>query len=197
MSAWTWLDPDDRTAIFIDGANLYKTARTLGFDIDYKRLLQKARAETRLVRASYYTAVQEDREQDHSPLRPLIDWLDYNGYHMVTKTAREYTDSQGRKRHRGSVDIELAVDLVLMSEKVDCIILFTGNGEFRHAIAKAQERGCRIVCISTTESSPPHAADEIRRQADQFVDLTTLEEVVARKIVPTRKPSDVPEDAEA
>ncbi|ADM09726.1 hypothetical protein PB2503_08354 [Parvularcula bermudensis HTCC2503] len=181
------LDPDDKTAIFIDGANLYKTARNLGFDIDYKRLLQKTRAETRLVRAYYYTAMPEEREQDYSPLRPLVDWLDYNGYTMMTKAAREFTDSQGRKRFRGSVDIDLALDFVEMADKVDCLVLFTGNGDFRPAIAKAQSRGCRVICVSTTATQPPMASDDIRRQADQFVDLTSLEDVIGRKSTSHRR----------
>jgi uncharacterized LabA/DUF88 family protein len=199
MSDWMGLDPDDRTAIFIDGANLYKTARNLGFDIDYKRLLQKTRQETRLIRAYYYTAMQEDRDQDYSPLRPLVDWLDYNGYQMVTKAAREYTDAQGRKRYRGSIDIELAVDMLTMADKLDCIVLFTGNGDFRHAIARVQERGCRVVCVSTMSTQPPMASDDIRRQADLFVDLTDLEDVIARKNAPRREPQEteeVPEEFE-
>ncbi|MEM6650779.1 MAG: NYN domain-containing protein [Pseudomonadota bacterium] len=191
------LDPDDRTAIFIDGANLYKTARSLGFDIDYKRLLQRTQEETRLVRAYYYTAMQEDKEQDYSPLRPLVDWLDYNGFHMVTKAAREYTDAQGRKRYRGSVDIELAVDMVQMADKLDCIVLFTGNGDFKHAIAKVQEKSCRVVCISTMKTQPPMASDDIRRQADLFIDLTDLEGVIGRKGAPRKEQPDpalTPED---
>lgn len=187
MTDWMGLDPDDRTAIFVDGANLYKTARNLGFDIDYKRLLERCRAETRLVRAYYYTAMQEDRDQDYSPLRPLVDWLDYNGFQMVTKVAREFTDAQGRKRFRGTVDVELAVDMVLMAGKLDCIVLFTGNGDFRHAIARCQEQGCRVVCVSTMGTQPPMASDDIRRQADRFVDLTEIEDVIARKNGPNAK----------
>ncbi|MEM0929653.1 MAG: NYN domain-containing protein [Pseudomonadota bacterium] len=175
------LDPDDKTAVFIDGANLYKTAKTLGFDIDYRSLLSRLKRETRLVRALYYTAMQEDKDADYSPLRPLVDWLDYNGFTMVTKPSREFVGQDGRKRYRGSTDIELAVDMVLMAAKLDCIVLFTGNGDFKHAIARAQEQGCRVVCVSTMKSQPPLAADEIRRQADQFVDLTELEDVIARK----------------
>lgn len=187
MNGWMGLDPDDKTAIFIDGANLYKTARNLGFDIDYKRLLQKAREECRLVRSSYYTAIQEDKDQDYSPLRPLIDWLDYNGFHMVTKTAREYLDATGKKRFRGTVDVELAVDLVEAAAYLDCIVLFTGNGDFRHAIEKAQAKGCRVVCVSTMKTQPPMASDDIRRQADLFVDLTDLEGGIARKGQPRRE----------
>lgn len=194
MTGWMGLDPDDKTAIFIDGANLYKTARNLGFDIDYKRLLQKSREECRLVRASYYTAVQEERDQDYSPLRPLIDWLDYNGYQMVTKAAREYTDSTGKKRYRGSVDVELAVDMVLAAQHLDCIVLFTGNGDFRHAIAKAQEQGCRVVCVSTIKTQPPMISDEIRRQADMFIDLTALEGGIARKGQPRRDDEVIDDD---
>lgn len=175
------LDPDDKTAVFIDGANLYKTAKTLGFDIDYRSLLSRLKRETRLVRALYYTAMQEDKDADYSPLRPLVDWLDYNGFTMVTKPAREFVGQDGRKRYRGTTDIELAVDMVLMASKLDCIVLFTGNGDFKHAIARAQDQGCRVVCVSTMKSQPPLASDEVRRQADLFVDLTELEDVIARK----------------
>jgi uncharacterized LabA/DUF88 family protein len=188
MSDWMGLDPDDRTAVFIDGANLYKTAKTLGFDIDYRSLLARLKRETRLVRASYYTAMQEDRDSEHSPLRPLVDWLDYNGFTMVTKPAREFIGQDGRKRYRGSTDIELAVDMVLMAEKLDCIVLFTGNGDFKHAVAEAQSQGCRVICVSTVKTQPPMVSDEIRRQADQFVDLTDLEDVIARKDAPKREP---------
>lgn len=181
MSDWMGLDPDDRTAVFIDGANLYKTSKTLGFDIDYRALLARLKRETRLVRAYYYTAMQEDKDADYSPLRPLVDWLDYNGFTMKTKAAREFTDKEGRKRYRGSTDIELAVDMVLMAPKLDCIVMFTGNGDFRHAVMRAQEQGCRVICVSTVQTQPPLASDEIRRQADQFVDLTELEDVIARK----------------
>ena len=181
MDDWMGLDPDDRTAVFIDGANLYKTAKTLGFDIDYRNLLARLKRETRLVRASYYTAMQEDKDADYSPIRPLVDWLDYNGFSMITKTARECVGQDGRKRYRGSTDIELAVDMVLMASRLDCIVLFSGNGDLRHAIKRAQEQGCRVVCVSTTKTQPPMASDEVRRQADQFIDLTDLESVVARK----------------
>lgn len=187
MSDWMGLDPDDKTAVFIDGANLYKTAKTLGFDIDYKSLLARTKRETRLVRAYYYTAMQEDKDADYSPLRPLVDWLDYNGFTMKTKAAREFTDKEGRKRYRGSTDIELAVDMVLMASKLDCIVLFTGNGDFKHAIVRAQEAGCRVVCVSTVQSQPPLASDDIRRQADQFIDLVDLEGVIARKSSPKKQ----------
>jgi len=190
MNPWLGLDEDDRTAIFIDGANLYKTARNLGFDIDYKSLLKKTREESRLIRAYYYTSMQEDRDQDYSPLRPLVDWLDYNGYTMVTKIAREYTDAQGKKRYKGSVDIELAVDMLLLADKLDAIVLFTGNGDFRRAIEAAQGKGVKVTLVSTVKTTPPMASDDIRRQADHFIDLADLQGTIGRKGAPPRKNND-------
>jgi len=180
MSAFLNMRPTEKTAIFIDGANLYKTARNLGFDMDYKSLLAKSRDSSNMLRAYYYTAIQEDRSQDYSPLRPLVDWLDYNGYTMVTKTTREFTDSQGRKRFKGSVDIELVVDMMTLADKLDHIILFTGNGDFRRAIEALQLKGVRVTIVSTVKSSPPMASDELRRQADLFIDLADLEKDIGR-----------------
>ncbi|MEL6362781.1 MAG: NYN domain-containing protein [Pseudomonadota bacterium] len=181
MSRFLDMRATEKTALFIDGANLYKAARGLGFDLDYKALLAKAKDASTLVRAYYYTSIQEDRSQDYSPLRPLVDWLDYNGYTMMTKTAREFSDAQGRKRFRGSTDIELAVDMLTLADRLDHILLFTGNGDFRRAIEAVQAKGVRVSVISTVKSNPPMASDELRRQADQFIDLVSLEGDIGRR----------------
>jgi uncharacterized LabA/DUF88 family protein len=140
MNSFLGMRESEKTALFIDGANLYKAARALGFDMDYKSLLAKSRTASRLVRAYYFTSMQEDRDQDYSPLRPLVDWLDYNGYTMVTKLAREFTDATGKKRFKGSTDIELVVEMISLAPKLDHIVLFSGNGDFRRAIEAAQAR---------------------------------------------------------
>lgn len=188
MTKFMGLREQEKTAFFIDGANLYKAARNLGFDIDYKSLLSKAQESCQLIRASYYTAIQEDRDQDYSPLRPLVDWLDYNGYTMVTKTTREFTDPQGRKRFKGSTDVELVVDMMLMADRLDHLVLFSGNGDFRRVIEAIQGKGVRVSVVSTVKSSPPMASDELRRQADSFIDLADLENVIGRRGGPARKP---------
>jgi len=180
MTEFLGLRDYEKTAFFIDGANLYKAARNLGFDIDYKNLLAKAQASCKMVRASYYTAMQEDRDQDYSPLRPLVDWLDYNGYTMVTKTTREFTDQNGRKRFKGSTDVELVVDLLTMADRLDHVVIFSGNGDFKAAIEAIQHRGVRVSVVSTVKSSPPMASDELRRQADRFIDLVDIENVIGR-----------------
>ena len=176
---------NERLAIFIDGANLYSTAKALGFDIDYKRLLTYFRTKGRLVRALYYTALAED--QEYSSIRPLVDWLDYNGYTMVTKPTKEFTDATGRRKVKGNMDIELTVDAVSLAAQLDHIVLFTGDGDFRSLVADLQLRGLRVSVVSTLHSQPPMAADELRRQADQFIDLADLEQEIARD--PSSRPA--------
>ncbi len=170
--------PSERIALFIDGANLHGAARALGFDIDYKRVLDLFSSQAHLIRAFYYTALTED--QEYSPLRPLIDWLDYNGYTMVTKPTKEFTDAMGRRRIKGNMDIELAVDLMQMAEHLDHAVLFSGDGDFRRLVEVVQRKGVRVTVVSTLRSQPPIIADELRRQADQFVELLDLEEDIAR-----------------
>ncbi|MEW6092089.1 MAG: NYN domain-containing protein [Pseudomonadota bacterium] len=170
--------PHERMALFIDGANLYSAARGLGFDIDYKRLLDHFRSKGTLIRAFYYTALLED--QEYSPLRPLIDWLDYNGYSVVTKPAKEFTDASGRRRIKGNMDIELAIDALEIADKLDHMIIFSGDGDFRRLVDALQRKGKRVTVVSTMRSQPPMIADELRRQADQYVDLESMREAIGR-----------------
>ena len=161
-----------RIALFIDGANLYAASRTLGFDMDYKRLLAEYQAQGTLLRAFYYTAVVEDLE--YSPIRPLIDWLDYNGYTVVTKATKEFVDAFGRRKVKGSMDVELAVDAMELSGHIDQMVLFSGDGNFRPLVEAIQRRGVRVTVVSTVATQPPMVADELRRQADVFIDLLEL-----------------------
>ena len=169
---------NERVALFIDGANLYSATRSLGFDIDYRRLLKVFREKGHLVRAYYYTALVED--QDYSSIRPLIDWLDYNGYTMITKPTKEFTDAMGRRKLKGNMDVELAIDVLEMAEHLDHVILFSGDGDFRRLVEAVQRRGLRVSVVSTIKSSPPMVADELRRQADDFIELSDLAPLIAR-----------------
>jgi uncharacterized LabA/DUF88 family protein len=170
--------PTERIALFIDGANLYATAKALGFDIDYKKLLTVFRTKGQLVRALYYTALAED--QEYSSIRPLVDWLDYNGFTMVTKPTKEFTDSLGRRKIKGNMDIELTVDAMRLAEELHHVVLFTGDGDFRALIAALQMKGKRVSVVSTLQTQPSMVADELRRQADQFIDLADLEQYIGR-----------------
>jgi len=169
----------NRIALFIDGANLHATARTLGFDIDYKRLLKEFEGRGSLLRAFYYTAMIED--QEYSSLRPLTDWLRYNGYTVVTKAVKEYTDASGRRKIKGNIDVELAVDAMDLADQIDQMVLFSGDGAFRSLVEAVQRHGVRVTVISTISSQPPMIADELRRQADVFTDLAELRSKLSRE----------------
>jgi uncharacterized LabA/DUF88 family protein len=192
------LYPGERIALFIDGANLYFAARALGFDIDYRRLRQRFSEGGRLLRAYYYTALLD--EQDYSPLRPLVDWLDYNGYTVITKPAKEFTDATGRRRIKGNMDIELAIDMLEMAKHIDHIVLFSGDGDFRRLVEAVQRQGVRVTVVSTMRSNPPMIADELRRQADIFIELGDLAGDIARTHAPRETPADTllrqPQDAD-
>ena len=175
--------PQERIGLFIDGSNLYAAARALNFDIDYKRLLELFAAKGHLIRAFYYTALIED--QEYSPIRPLIDWLDYNGYAMVTKPTKEFTDASGRRKIKGNMDIELAIDVMEMAEHLDHVVLFSGDGDFRRLVEAVQRRGVRVTVVSTIRSQPPMVADELRRQADNSVELQELQPAITR-VMPNR-----------
>lgn len=174
----------NKTAVFIDGANLYATAKTLGFDIDYQKLLEELRSRGDLVRAYYYTAIIED--QEYSSIRPLLDWLDYNGYSVVTKPTKEFIDASGRRKVKGNMDIELAIDAMELSDEIDHMILFSGDGDFRSLVEAMQRRAVRVTVISTLKTQPPMVADELRRQADVFTDLETLRTKLGRPVADDR-----------
>ncbi|GAB4068957.1 NYN domain-containing protein [Ancylobacter sonchi] len=168
----------EKIALFIDGANLYSATKSLGFDIDYKRLLKEFQSHGYVLRAFYYTTLVEDNE--YSSIRPLLDWLDYNGYSVVTKPAREFTDNQGRRRVRGNMDIELAVNAMELAAHVDHIVLFSGDGDFRSLVEAVQRKGVRVSVVSSVNTQPPMIADELRRQADTFIDLVDLQARIGR-----------------
>jgi uncharacterized LabA/DUF88 family protein len=175
----------NKIALFIDGANLYATSKALAFEIDYRNLLKEFQSRGTLVRALYYTALLED--QEYSSLRPLVDWLDYNGFSVVTKPAKEFTDAMGRRKIKGNMDIELAVDVMELAPFVDEIVLFSGDGDFRSLVEAVQRKGVHVTVVSTIAVQPPMIADELRRQADVFLDIATLKSKLGRD------PADRPE----
>ncbi len=169
---------DERLALFIDGSNLYAAAKALNFDIDYRLLRTEFMRRGKMLRAFYYTALLEG--EDYSPLRPLVDWLNYNGYTMVTKVAEEYVDSQGRRKIKGSMDIELAVQAMELADHIDHIVIFSGDGDFRPLVEALQRKGVRVSVVSTIRSQPPMISDKLRRQADNFIELDDLRDVLGR-----------------
>lgn len=169
---------DERLALLIDGANLYAAARQLNLEIDFRKLLSEFRSKGKLLRANYYTAIADN--EDYSPIRPLVDWLAYNGFSVIQKSAREFTDRDGRRRFRGNIDIELAVDAMQLADHVDHIVLFSGNGDFKRLVEAVKTKGVRVSVVSTVKSQPSMVGDDLRREADAFIDLSDLADLIAR-----------------
>ena len=169
---------DDRMALFIDGSNLYAAAKSLGFEIDYRLLRQEFLRRGKLIRAFHYASLLEN--EDFSPLRPLVDWLSYNGYRTVTKIAKEYTDSEGRRKIKGNMEIELAIDAMELAPRLDHAVLFSGDGDFSPLVDALQRQGVRVSIVSTIRGQTPMASDALRRQADNFIELAELRDVIGR-----------------
>lgn len=181
--------PDERIAIFVDGANFHSTIKALDFDIDYKRMLELFKGKGRMTSARYYTALLE--QDDYSPIRPLIDWLNYNGYQVITKPAKSYTDREGRSRIKGNMDIEIALDMVSLADHVDHILLCSGDGDFRVAVEACQNKGTRVSVISSMKTKPSMLADELRRQANDVIELCDMKNLIGR---PRREYADHDDD---
>jgi uncharacterized LabA/DUF88 family protein len=169
----------EKTALFIDGSNFYAATRSLNMDVDYSKLHSYFSAKTNLIRAYYYTALPED--QEFSPLRPLIDWLDYNGFAVVSKLTREFSDPEtGKKRTKGNMDMEIALDMLKLAPFLDHAVLFSGDGDFCRLLEDVQGMGVRVTVVSTTKTNPPMASDSLRRMADMFIEIDQLRDQISR-----------------
>jgi uncharacterized LabA/DUF88 family protein len=167
------------TAILIDGPNLYNTAKLLDLEIDFKQLRDYFSATRNVIRANYYTAMTDSEE--YTSIKPLIDWLSYNRYVVVTKPSKTFVDADGRKRVKGNMDIDIAVDAIVAAEWAEEIILFTGDGDFRPLVEEIQRRKTIVTVVSSIQTEPAVMADELRRQVDEFIDLATIAPAVAKQ----------------
>lgn len=171
---------NERTALFIDGADLDATCKALGFHVDFKKVLELFRNTTHLIRATYYALYSE--QQEYSPVRPLVDWLGYNGYMTVSKPAKEITDSSGRHYVANSIAVELSIDAIQLAPSVDHVILFSGAADFRSLLAALQKIGRRVTVISSRKAGERSVSDELRRQCDQFLELDDLQNQIALEL---------------
>lgn len=169
---------DDRLAIFIDGTNLYSAAKALDLELDYKLLRQEFIRRGALVRLSYHIALLENDEP--SVLRPLVDWLSYNGYSVVSKTAREYVDTSGYRKVKANVTTDIAVAAMEIAPHVSHIVLMSGDGDLVALVEALKRKGVRVSIVSTVYSKPSTISDELRRVADYFIDLEQLKPIISK-----------------
>jgi uncharacterized LabA/DUF88 family protein len=176
--AWSKWVPESRLAVFIDGSSLFYSTRALGFDVDFKRLLAWLNRHGTLLRAYYYATLYEDR--DHQSTRPLLDWLDYNGFTVKAKPIKEYDDGNGRRKAKRTISIDIAVDALEVAQRVDKLMLFSGDGNLRRFVEAIQRHGVLTTVVSTIRTPTPMLADELRRQVDEVIDLEDIRLQVGR-----------------
>lgn len=169
----------ERSIALIDGSNTHSASKALGINIDYKKLLNYFQKRGTFLRAYYYTALNDNKDE-HVAIKPLIDYLAYNGYAIVTKPTKEWLDEMGNKKIKGNMDIEIAVDALTMAPKIDHMYLFSGDGDFKYVVDAVQKMGVRVTVVSTMATRAPFIADELRRQTDEFIDLKELSSLIAR-----------------
>jgi uncharacterized LabA/DUF88 family protein len=173
---------NERTALFIDGADLDATCKALGFHVDFKKVLELFRSTTRLIRATYYALYSE--QQEYSPVRPLVDWLGYNGYMTVSKSAKEISDNAGRHYVANSIAVELTIDAIQLAPSLDHVVLFSSSADYRSLLAALQKSGRRVTVISSRKAAERSVSDELRRQCDQFIELDDLQDRIALELPP-------------
>lgn len=174
---------DDKTLVLIDGANMYATTKALGFDIDFSKFYQEINQSCNLLRIYYYTALLEDNER--ILIKPLVDWLTYNNYTMVTKPAKVIINSDGVRKIKGNMDVEIAVDaidIIASNSLIGNLVLCTGDGDFVSLVKVLQRRGVQVTVLSSIYTHPAMCADDLRKQADTFVELNDLKELLIKKI---------------
>jgi uncharacterized LabA/DUF88 family protein len=167
---------DERTALLIDGANMYATGKALGFQIDYQKLLEHLQRTHNVVRANYYTAVLEQMPGEVDPLIPVIDWLSFNGFKVVTKPSRGSAASV----IKGNMDAEIIVDAMMMAPCIDHFIIGSGDGDFKALVHALQSMGKFVTAVSTTHTHPPMIASILRREVDRFIDIDELRPRIER-----------------
>lgn len=169
---------NERVAVFIDGSNLYSTMKRIDYTPDYTKLFELFSSQSNLIRMSYYTAILQE---ENTPLQTLVDFLQYNNYNVVTKDARRIPTQSGESFVKGNIDVDLAVDMMELRGYVDHVFLFSGDGDFEKLLVAMQRVGVKITVVSTLKVNV--CADNLRRQADYFIDLLDLKTLTEKEHV--------------
>ena len=151
-----------RIAIFIDGNNLFHAARTIGMEIDYAKLLKLLCQGGSLLRAFFYTGVDENAAKQQG----FLLWMRRNGYRVVQKELKIFPD--GTKK--ANLDVEIAVDMLSLSGKYETAILVSGDEDFAYAVNAVAYKGTRVEVAGFRNNTSPKLIDV----ADKFIDLDSL-----------------------
>jgi len=162
----------EKLAVLIDGHALNAFAYGLGMKIDYRKLKVQFARSSKLTSIKYYAGV--DFSRGENPYVKLLDWLDYNGYRVHIKEARSFVNGDGERNVKGSVIVDLSIDLVLVARHVDHVVLVSAHGDLTYPILQAKRLGARVTLLSSLNAEGVRPADELRQVADEFIELETL-----------------------
>lgn len=171
--------PNERLALFIDGPNFHTATKALGWPVDYIVMQQHFAKWGQLLRSIYYTAIRETT--DYNAVKPLTDFLVYNRYTVVSKPVKEMTDySTGALTLKGNMDVEITIDMIKLAPHLDHLVLFSGDGDFSALVEELQGLGKRVSVVATLKAIPNITSDQLRRQADNFIELDDLRSAIER-----------------
>lgn len=148
-----------RCAVFIDGNNVFHSARQQGFEVDYARLLAHLLEGRELLRAFFYTGVDENADRQ----RAFLHWMRRNGFRVVQKPVRVEKDGSRRAR----LEVEITTDLMAYAGKVDLIILVSGDEDFAYPLQVIAQQGTRVEVAGFRSTT----ANRLLDAADRFIDL--------------------------
>ncbi len=162
----------ERVAIFIDGENIHYSAKHLNMRLDYLKLCARLAGNRRLVRSYFYTAVSNQSEGKID----FINFLKLNGFTVVTKEIKSFSDDQGQARSvRSSLDMELAIDVLDMTQHLDVVILCTGDGDFKPLVNSVSRQGRRVEVCALREMT----STDLIAAADVYTDLASMKDQIA------------------
>lgn len=169
----------ERIGLFIDGYSLYQTVRAMDLRIDYKALRDLFASKGRLNRVQYFATVNDHDPDEFNPQRKTFDWLQYNGFDVQTIQTRSFTGSDGEIQYRGNASVLMTCYALKHAEHLDHVVILTGNADFAPLITALQERGTRVTMVSTIKNGSL-CSDQLRRSADDFIDLEDLRQQISK-----------------
>jgi len=154
-----------KVGIFLDVPNVTYAAEDAGVRVDFGKLLEYLTQGRQLVRATAYAPVTDDpatRFENQRFVHPVLG----QGYKVVTKPWKRFADG-GMK---ANFDIELAVDILTMSDRLDIVVLLSGDGDFKRVVELVESKGVRVEVCAFAQST----ASELRAVADYYIDLGSI-----------------------
>jgi uncharacterized LabA/DUF88 family protein len=162
-----------RVVVFIDGANLFYAASHLGIEIDYAKLLQRLVGKAYLLHAFFYTGVDPDNDKQHK----FLLWMQRSGFRVISKNVAQFPDGS----RKANLDVEIAVDMMRLSEHFDTAVLVSGDGDFAYVVNTLAYQGVRVEVVGLRCMT----SDQLISVADCYIDIHSLKQQIQKLNLPS------------